>query len=107
MTGKSTIFFTFHTTSSALSIIFVDGNSKSNTGTSIVNLTSSLTLTDINYVPHVLFNFVSVGHLTKALNCSIIIPSLCTFSDLQTKKVIGWGMSKMVYIIFNAVINLK
>ena len=65
------------------------GNSKCNI--SSINLTS-LTLTDINYIPHVPFNFVFVSRLTKTLQCFITFsPSSCTIQDLQTKKVIREG----------------
>ena len=103
--SKSRVFLTFHK-SSAFSIAFADGSSKRSIGIGTVNLTS-FALTDFNYIPHDLFNHVSVSHLTKTLQFYITFLSLCTVKEFQTKKVMGEGMSKMVYIIFNSVINLK
>jgi len=77
MTGKFIVFSILHTTSCASSIVFDDGSSKRSISTGTINLTSSLTRTDVNYISHVLFNLVFVNRLTKALQCSI------TFSFLH------------------------
>ena len=77
--------FTFHTSSIASSVVFVDGSYKNITDSGTVNLTSSLALSGINYVP---FNLVSVSHLTKTLNCFLTFFPY-SFQDLQMKKVIG------------------
>jgi len=53
MISKSIVFSTFHI-SFAPSIVSADGSSKHITGIGTVNLISSLTLTNINYISHVL-----------------------------------------------------
>ena len=63
--GKSTIFSTFYTSSSTPFIVFVDGSSKSISGTDMVNLTS--TFSDVKFVPCASFNLLFVSHLTKVL----------------------------------------
>ena len=107
MTSKSIAFFTFSHTSYVPSVVFVDGSSKSITGSGTVNLTSSLALFDVNNIHHVLFNLASVSHLTKTLNFSKTFFPCYTFQDLQTKKMIDKGMSEMIGIIFSTLIKLK
>jgi len=82
MTGKCTIFFTFHT--SFPFIVFANSSFKHSTGGGTGSLIS-LTLIDVNYIPHAFFNLVYVSHLTKTLRCSITFSSY-TIRDLQTKR---------------------
>jgi len=104
MTGKSTIFFTFHL-SSAPSVVFADGSFKHSIST--VNLTFSLALTNVNYIPHVSFNLVSVSSLIKAFQCSLTFsPSSCTVQDIKM-KVISEGYEQDGLYYLHAVINLK
>jgi len=49
MTSKSIVFLTFHTFSIP-SIVFAYGSFKHSAGNGTVNLTSSLALTDVNYI---------------------------------------------------------
>jgi len=105
MIAKSTVFSILHTSSSAPSVVFADGSFKSITDSGTVNLTSSLALCGVNYVPHIPFNLIFVNHLTYTLNYSITFFPSYIIQDLQTRKVIGG--SEMVRIIFSAVINLN
>ena len=86
MTGKSIVFFHFSHNSSTLSIVFTDHGFKRSTDTG--NLIS-LAPTDISYIPHVLFNFVYVSCLTKALQCFITFSLSACIIQYPQKKVIG------------------
>jgi len=72
--GNSTIFSTFYTSSSTPFIVFVDGSSKSISGTDMVNLTP--TFSDVKCVPSASFNLLFVSHLTKSLNRSVTLSFL-------------------------------
>lgn len=43
-------------------------------------------------MPNFTLNLLSIGHLTKSFNCSVIFfPSYCRFQDLKTKTTISMG----------------
>jgi len=88
MTGKSIVFFIFHT-SSAPSIVFTDSSCKYSTSTGILNLTF-LTPTNVNYISHIPLN-ICESFDQNSLVFYKFFSSSCTFQDLQTKKVIGGG----------------
>ena len=104
MTGKFTVFFTFHT-SYASYIVFTDGSFNYTTGT--INFTSSLPLTNINYI-HMFFLILYLWVVWPKIFCVLSLSSfIMYYSWLSNEKMIGGGMSKMIYIIFKVVINLK
>jgi transposase InsO family protein len=57
-----------------------------------VQVHPNLTLHNTLVVPTLSSKLVSVGQLTKELNCMVnIFPDHCVFQDIQTKKVLGRG----------------
>jgi transposase InsO family protein len=57
-----------------------------------VQMCPNLTLKNTLIVPSLSSKLVSVGQLTKELNCSVhIFPNYCIFQDIQTKKILGRG----------------
>ena len=56
----------------------------------VVQATSSLTLTDVIYVPYFPVSLLSISQLTKQNNYKItFLHSHCVFQDLSTGKRIG------------------
>jgi transposase InsO family protein len=57
-----------------------------------VKICPNLTLNNTLIVPSLSSKLVSVGQLTKELNCIVhIFPDYCIFQDIQTKKILGRG----------------
>jgi GAG-pre-integrase domain len=57
-----------------------------------VYLHPNVTLQNTLVVPSLSSKLVSVGQLTKELNCMVnIFPDHCVFQDIQTRKVLGGG----------------
>ena len=67
-------------------------------GNRVVQVTPSLTLTDVLYVLKFLVSLLSISQFTKQNNCRItFFPSHCIYQDLSTGRRIGsryerWGM---------------
>jgi len=60
-------------------------------GNKVVQVTLSLTLADVLYVPRFPVSLLSISQFTKN-NCKITsFPSHCVFQDLSTRKRIGSG----------------
>ena len=96
-TGKFTLFSAFNRSNTTL-VTFVDDNSKYITHT--FNPISSLSLFDVHRIHGVPVNLLYVSSLIKSMDSITFSPTSCVFEDLQTKKVIGGGMSVMDYIFF-------
>jgi len=74
------------------SVKIVDGTHSPVLGNGVVQATSSLTLTDILYVPRFSVSLLSISQFTKHNNCKItFFPSHCMFQDLSTGKRIDLG----------------
>ena len=47
------------------------------------------------HIPNISYNLLSIGKITKALNCLVILTSSgCTFQDSVTGRTIGHGKEK-------------
>ena len=58
----------------------------------VANAISSLSLSSVIYIPKFLFNFLSIGRITRSLNCSMIFfLKHCLFQKLRTRNTIGTG----------------
>lgn len=55
-----------------------------------VNPGNNFTLSDVHYLPNFMYNLISVGKLTKDLNCSItFFSSHCILQNITSRKSIG------------------
>ena len=67
-----------------------DGSFSSIVGKGSVQISPILFLKSVLHVPNLSYNLLSIGKLTKDLNCSVIFTSTgCIFQDSVTGKMIG------------------
>lgn len=91
MTGMS--FNSYRVNSRKDKVRIADGTYSSIVGHSDIFATSLLSF--VLHVSNFTLNLLSISHLTKSLNYSLIfLPSDCVFQDLKTKMTIGMGHEK-------------
>ena len=65
------------------------------TGAGTVTLSPSLTLSNTLLVPSLSNKLMSVGQVTKELNCvALMYPTFCLLQDILTKEIIGRGTKR-------------
>ncbi|XP_042027341.1 uncharacterized protein LOC121774557 [Salvia splendens] len=61
-------------------------------GAGTVKISPSLTLSNCLYVPSMSHKLLSISHVTKELNCTLLMqPNFCLLQDIRTGKIIGRG----------------
>ena len=64
-------------------------------GAGTITVSGNLTLNNCLFVPNLSHKLLSVSHLTRELNCTVLIKSgCCVVQDVQTGKIIGRGIEK-------------
>ncbi|KAK4387234.1 Retrovirus-related Pol polyprotein from transposon RE2 [Sesamum angolense] len=92
LTGNLSHFSTSSTSQNSLPVHLVDGSYSPISGSSTIQPTNHLTLTNVLFAPKVSVNLLSVSQLTKNTQLlSNLFPSYCVFQDLQTQRTIGGG----------------
>lgn len=72
-----------------------NGGSSSVKGTGSIHISPTLKLKNCLYVPSLSHKLLSISHLTKELNCIVLIhPTFCLLQDIQTGKIIGRGSER-------------
>ena len=61
-------------------------------GAGRIDISPSLKLTNCLYVPSLSSKLLSISHVTKELNCTVLMhPSFCLLQDILTRRIIGRG----------------
>ncbi|XP_042039539.1 uncharacterized protein LOC121785221 [Salvia splendens] len=64
-------------------------------GSGTVEISPTLRLTNCLYVPTLSQRLMSISHVTKELNCTLLMhPDFCILQDTQTKRILGRGTEK-------------
>ena len=59
-------------------------------GAGTVRISPTLTLSNCLYAPSMSHKFLSISHVTKELNCTILMqPNFCLLQDIRTGEIIG------------------
>ncbi|XP_019440938.1 PREDICTED: uncharacterized protein LOC109346011 [Lupinus angustifolius] len=82
--------FDIHHNIKPITIGLLNGNTVSAKISGTVNLTDSLILHNVLYVPEFNFNLISIHKLTNSLHCKLIFDSSnCSIQDMITLRLIG------------------
>ena len=77
------------------SVSLADGSTSHISHKGDVFLSSDIMLSSVLHVPNFAFNLLSVCHLAKSLNYSVIfLPYHCLLQDLSLKKIFGKGYER-------------
>ena len=88
---NSVSLFTTVISVSHLSVKLPNGQTAVVTHLGTIQITSTLTLTNVLCIPSFSFNLISVHKLTKTLSCcNIFLDTLCFIQDLQNWKKNDW-----------------
>ncbi|KAK9053426.1 hypothetical protein SSX86_030060 [Deinandra increscens subsp. villosa] len=64
-------------------------------GGGTIEITPSLKLSNCLYVPSLSHKLLSISHLTKELNCTVLMhPTFCILQDIRTGVIIGRGTER-------------
>ncbi|KAH6764702.1 hypothetical protein C2S51_015951 [Perilla frutescens var. frutescens] len=64
-------------------------------GAGTINLSSTLQLSNCLFVPSLSHKLLSISHVTKELNCTLLIqPHFCLLQDIRTGAIIGRGTER-------------
>ncbi|XP_042012321.1 uncharacterized protein LOC121760762 [Salvia splendens] len=64
-------------------------------GAGTVTVSSALTLSNCLYVPSMSHKLLSISHVTKELNCTLLMqPTFCLLQDIRTGEIIGRGTER-------------
>jgi hypothetical protein len=92
MTSSSTSLSDYHPIASPRSVTLANGSLSKVVGSGTTHLSPDIELLSVLHVLGFPFNLLSISKITKALNCSVsFYPSLCTFQDLKTRRMISIG----------------
>ncbi|KAL5840222.1 hypothetical protein ACOSQ4_012830 [Xanthoceras sorbifolium] len=90
MTSDSSLISYFQPCSNGLTVKIADGSVSQVTGTGSVNISDSLILKSVLFVPKLDCNLLSITKLTKDCNCMAkFVHNLCEFQDLDSRRTIG------------------
>ena len=60
-----------------------------------IEISPSIKLPNCLYVPSLSHKLLSISHVTKELNCSVLMhPTFCLLQDIRTGRIIGRGTEK-------------
>lgn len=64
-------------------------------GAGTVEISPTLRISNCLYVPALSHKLLSISHITKELNCTILMhPTFCILQDIQTGEIIGRGTER-------------
>lgn len=64
-------------------------------GARTVRISSTLTLSNCLYVPSMSHKLLSISHVTKELNCTLLMqPNFCLLQDIRKGEIIGRGTER-------------
>ncbi|GAA0147742.1 hypothetical protein LIER_07368 [Lithospermum erythrorhizon] len=90
MTGDVNVFYKFSPHPSPSTVRIADGSHSKVAGIGSIKLTKNIILSSVLYVPKLDCNLISVGKLTRDLDCvTKFYPKLCEFHAVDSGKVIG------------------
>ena len=90
MTGSYQLFSTYSPCAGNVKVKIADGSLSSMLGKENVQLSNSVILESVLYVPNLSCNLLSISQLTKDLNCCAkFLSTHCVFQDLSSGKTIG------------------
>ena len=92
MTSYSSLFITFQSHFSIVTITLTDESTCFVLRSRTIYLTPLITLTYVLSLPQFSFNLISMSKITRTLNCSIsFFPNYCLIQDLPRKRIICRG----------------
>ena len=92
MTGNRTLFSSYYPYHGTLTVHIADGTCPKVAGIGTVNLSQTLALESVLFVPNLDCNLVFVSKFNRDLNCGTkFLAESCVFQDLKSRKMIGNG----------------
>ena len=90
MTDNYNLFSSYIPCAGNYKVRIADGSFSPVAGKGSIQISDSITLESVLYVPKLSCNLLSISQLTKDSNCSVIFsPTNCFFQDLSSGKTIG------------------
>jgi len=94
MTGVKVKFMSLNLLNTYHSVKITDGSHSLVLGNGVVHATSSLTITDVLYVPKFSISLLSINQFTKHNIYKITFPLFIVFQGLSTGRRIGSGRER-------------
>ena len=77
------------------SIQTADGELTAVRGSGTIEISPTLKLSNCLYVPKLSHKLMSISHVTKDLNCTLLMHlNFCVLQDIRTRRIIGHGTER-------------